>query len=128
MGESEVRFISGQDDFLNRRLFRRNDIELSLLLLEASDFETDIHRRFDISHVERVGDVLPSDPRIVKHREGGFLAVKRRNVFEQNHLRFVADIQVFQISDGLIIVRIDEVFLANDRTFSLGALLSDEPR
>ena len=123
---SQIRFVPREDNLFDRGSFRRNDFDLSVLEFSPCHFQADLHRRFDVSHAEGIGDVLPRHPWIVKKWKIGLLLIQRRNIFEQDHLGLVADVEMFEIGDGLIIIRIDEVFLANDRSFSLCALLGDE--
>ncbi len=93
--DSQVRFVAGEYDFFHWRFLRRDDLDFALLLFQSGDLKTDFHGRFDIAHVEGVGDVLARYPGVVEHREGRLLAIQRRQIFEQHHFRFVAHVQVF---------------------------------
>jgi len=73
--DAQIGLVTGENNFFDRRLLRRDDSDLALLLFELGDLEADLHRRFDIAHVEGIGDVLARHPWIVKHWKGRFLAV-----------------------------------------------------
>ncbi len=126
--DPEIGFISGENYFFDRCFFGRDDFNTAFLLFQLRDFQAHFQRRFDIAHVERVGDVLACHPGVVEHREFGLFPVERGHVLKQHHFRLVAHVEVLQISDGLVIVGVDEIFFADDGAFSFRPLLGDEAR